>query len=82
MTIKLKLLGGGITISLLLVAVLILTFFSFGSLSGGFNDVVTKSATGVDNSRTTEKNITSADNTPAQISEGMLAVVDDINRTN
>ena len=82
MTIKLKLLGGGITISLLLVAVLMLTFFSFGSLSDGFNDVVTKSATGVDNSRTTENNINSADNNLAQISEGMLAVVDDINRTN
>ncbi len=82
MTIKLKLLGGGITISLLLLAVLILTFFSFGSLSGGFSDVVTKSATGVDNSRTTEENITLADNNLAQISEGMLAVVDDISRTN
>jgi len=81
-TIKLKLLGGGITISLLLLAVLILTFFSFGSLSGGFSDVVTKSATGVDNSRTTEENITLADNNLAQISEGMLAVVDDISRTN
>lgn len=82
MTIKLKLLGGGITISLLLLAVLILTFFSFGSLSGGFSDVVTKSATGVDNSRTTEENITLADNNLAQISAGMLAVVDDISRTN
>ncbi len=82
MTIKLKLLGGGITISLLLLAVLLLAVFAFGSLSGGFAEVVDKSATGVDNSRTTETNIVAADEKLSQISDGMLAVVDDINNTN
>ncbi len=82
MTIKLKLLGGGITISLLLLAVLALAVFAFGSLSGGFADVVEKSATGVDNSRTTEANIVAADEKLSRISDGMLAVVDDINNTN
>ncbi|MEN8177501.1 MAG: methyl-accepting chemotaxis protein [Pseudomonadota bacterium] len=82
MTIKLKLLGGGLTISLLLTAVLVLAVYSFSSLSGGFYDVVTKSATGVDNSRTTENNIVMADNDLSRISDGMLAVAEDIHQTN
>ncbi|MEN8166919.1 MAG: methyl-accepting chemotaxis protein, partial [Pseudomonadota bacterium] len=59
-----------------------LAVYSFSSLSGGFYDVVTKSATGVDNSRTTENNIVMADNDLSRISDGMLAVVEDIHRTN
>ena len=82
MTIKMKLLGGGITISLLLAAVLVLTIFSFGDLNGGFIDVVKMSAAGVDNSTITEQNIIKANNNLSEISQGMLAVVDDIQRTN
>jgi methyl-accepting chemotaxis protein len=82
MTIKAKLLGGGIMISLLLIAVLILAVLSFSSLNGGFAEVVKKSATGVDNSRNTQSHLAEADNNLSRISEGMLAVVDDIQRTN
>lgn len=82
MTIKTKLLGGGALISLLLIGVLGLTVYTFGSLSGGFAAVVAKSATGVQNSQTTERNIVRADSDLSEISSGMLAVVDDINNTN
>jgi methyl-accepting chemotaxis protein len=82
MTIKMKLLGGGITIGLLLAAVLLLAIFSFRSLSGGFTDVVEMSASGVENSTSTEQNIIKANNNLTDISDGMLAVVDDIHRTN
>ena len=82
MTIKSTLLGGGFTISLLLTAALALALFSFNSLNGGFSSVVEKSETGVKNSRTTENNILAADEDLAKVSEGMLAVVDDIHRTN
>ena len=82
MTIKQRMLGGGIVISVLLACVLALTIFSFTSLSGEFSQVVEKSTTGVANSRTTEASIVKADGNLSQISGDMLAVVDDINRTN
>lgn len=75
-------LGGGIVISILLACVLALTTFSFSNLSSGFSQVVEKSATGVKNSRSAESSLTRADNGLSQISGDMLAVVDDINRTN
>ena len=82
MTIRAKLLGGGITISLLLGLVLALAVLSFSRLSGGFTEVVQKSTTGVDNSIATEANINTADKSLATVSAGMLALVDDINQTN
>jgi methyl-accepting chemotaxis protein len=82
MTIKMKLLGGGLSISLLLVAVLLITVVSFGNLSGGFSEVVSKSATGVENSSTTANSITAANENLTQISGGMLAIVDDIQKAN
>lgn len=82
MTIKQKMLGGGIIISILLACVLTLTIFSFTNLSSGFSQVVEKSATGVTNSRATESSLMKADSHLSQISGEMLAVVDNINRTN
>ncbi len=82
MTIKFKLLGGGLTISLLLTAVLALALFSFNSLDGGFSQVVEKSQAGVANSHTTEGSIVAADKRLSHVSEGMLSVVEDIHRTN
>ncbi|MCF6356128.1 MAG: methyl-accepting chemotaxis protein [Candidatus Polarisedimenticolaceae bacterium] len=82
MTIKQKMLGGGIVISILLACVLMLTIFSFTNLSSGFSQVVEKSATGVTNSRATESSLVKADRHLSQVSGEMLAVVDDINRTN
>ncbi len=82
MTIKMKLLGGGLSISLLLVAVLLITLVSFGNLNGGFSEVVSKSATGVENSNTTANSVTAANENLTQISGGMLAIVDDIQKAN
>ncbi len=82
MTIKQRMLGGGIVISILLACVLALTIFSFTNLGKGFSQVVEKSTTGVRNSRSTESSIVKADSDLSQISGDMLAVVDDINRTN
>ncbi len=82
MSIRLKLLGGGLIISILLVAALALTIYSFTSLSGGFSDVVEKSATGVNNSRSTASSLVRADKNLLQVSTGILTVVDDINKTN
>jgi len=82
MTIKQRMLGGGIIISILLACVLTLTIFSFTNLSKGFSQVVEKSTTGVKNSRSTESSIVKADGDLSQISGDMLAVVDDIDRTN
>ncbi len=82
MSIKLRLLSGGLIISILLIAALMLTIYSFTSLSGGFSDVVDKSATGVNNSRSTASSLAKADKNLAQVSKGMLLVVDDINKTN
>lgn len=75
-------LGGGIVISILLACVLALTIFSFTNLSGGFLQVVEKSTTGVENSRSTETSIVKANGHLSQISTDMLAVVDNIHRTN
>ncbi len=82
MTIRTKLLGGGLAISLLLVAVLILEVYAFGSLSGGFSEVVNKSATGVENSRSSEASVVAANDSLSALSNDMLALVDDIHRTN
>ncbi len=82
MTIRMKLLGGGITISLLLGFVLALAVYSFDSLSGGFSEVVQKSTTGVDNSLSTETSINGAGKSLSNVSTGMLAIVEDINQTN
>jgi len=82
MSIKLKLLGGGIIISVLLAIVFVLAIYSFGNLSAGFAEVVDKSATGVNNSQSTQTNLAAADQSLSQVSESMLGVVDDINKTN
>jgi len=80
MTIKMKLIGGGIAIGSLLGAALVLTLYSFTMLSGGFSEVVKNSASGVENSLITEQRIAHVDQNLEQVSSGMLAVVDDINR--
>ncbi len=82
MTIRMKLLGGGITVSLLLGLVLALAVYSFDSLSGGFSEVVQKSTTGVDNSLSAETSISGAGKNLSNVSTGMLTLVEDINQTN
>ncbi|MDJ0805645.1 MAG: methyl-accepting chemotaxis protein [Gammaproteobacteria bacterium] len=82
MSIRMKLLGGGIFLSLLLIAVLTLALFSFDSLHGGFSVVVQKSKTGVGNSRTTEDSITETGGHLTRISQDMHSLVDKIHQTN
>ncbi len=82
MTIKMKLLGGGITISLLLGMVLALVVYSFDSLNGGFSEVLNKSTTGVDNSLSAEGRVAIADGDLVKVSTGMLNLADEINKTN
>jgi len=82
MSIKYKLMGGGGFISLLLLVVLFLAVFSFNSLTKGFSQIVDRSNTGVENSTAAQKNITSADENLTSISNEMLALVDDISKTN
>ena len=82
MTIRLKLIAGGISISLFLAAVLAITISSFSSLSGGFLEIVGKSATGVNNSQITENSIVEADHHLTGITHQMLTTADDINSTN
>ena len=82
MTIRTKLLGGGVLVSLLLGLVLALTIFSFDGLSGGFIEVVEHASTGVDNSTASARNIAKSDESLAEVSTGMLELADDISRTN
>ena len=82
MSIRLKLIAGGVVISLLIAGVLAMTITSFGTLSEGLLEGVGKSVIGVDNSRSTEQSVIVADENLAQVSADMLAVVDDINETN
>jgi len=82
MTIKLKLLGGGMAVGVMLVAVLFLAIYSFGSLSNGFTDIVAKSDAGVSNAQSTEESLNKADISLTDISKGILGIADDINKTN
>jgi len=82
MTIKFKLLGGGIAIGLMLVTVLILAIYSFSSLGNGFTDIVSKSNIGVTNAQSTEASINTADHSLSDISSGILDIADQINKTN
>jgi methyl-accepting chemotaxis protein len=82
MTIRMKLLGGGVVVSLLLGLVLALTIFSFERLSGGFTEVVERSSTGVDNSTASAGYAARSDESLAKVSAGMLELADDISKTN
>ncbi len=82
MTIKFKLLGGGIAVGLMLVVVLVLTIYSFSNLSNGFTDIVSKSDIGVTNAQSTEASINKADTSLSNVSKSMLDIADQINKTN
>ena len=82
MTIKLKLTGGGIAIGIMLAIVFAIAVYSFSNLSSGFTEIVAKSDAGVNNAQTTEASIVKANSSLAQLSEGILGVADNINKTN
>ncbi len=82
MTIKFKLLAGGGLICLLIASVMALSWYTFAQLNAGFGDIVSRSDVGVSNSNATVGSIEQAGADLAQISSGMLAVGEDIGRTN
>jgi len=82
LTIRIKLLGEGIAICLLLLSVLILTLYSFNNLSGGFSEIISRSVTGVQNSQQSAAEIIEANKNLSDISSQMLDLVDNINSTN
>ncbi len=82
MTIKSKLLAGGVAISMALIAVLTLTLYTFGSLGDGFENIVIKSDASVIDSRNTEASIAMADESMSQITSDILLIADGINKSN
>lgn len=82
MTIRLKLISGGMTICLLLIAALALTVLSFGNLTGGFSEIISKSELGVENSQASETQLVKANSQLSTISTQMVDLVDNIQSTN
>ncbi|MCU7834729.1 MAG: HAMP domain-containing protein [gamma proteobacterium symbiont of Taylorina sp.] len=82
MTIKHKLLGGGIILSVMLVGLMIVSTLSFGTLGNGFIDIIKKSEIGVSNSTTTKSNISKVNQDLEKISKKMSKVADEISHTN
>jgi methyl-accepting chemotaxis protein len=82
MSIRLKLLGGGFAIGLLMALILAMSLYSFGSLSSGFASIVEQSAIGVDNSLTSSQSIARVDEHLGQVETRMLRVVNGIERSN
>ena len=82
LTIRAKLLGGGIAICLLLSAVLVITVYSFDNLTGGFSEIISSSETGVLNSKKSTNEIVNTNKHLSEISSQMLNLVDNINNTN
>ena len=82
MTIRAKLLGGGLTICLLLSAVLVLTVYSFDNLTTGFSNIIETSATGVTNAQNSEKGIANATLHLSETSSDMVTLLENINNTN
>ncbi len=78
MTIKSKLLSGGIAISLALIAVLSITLVTFNSLNEGFKDIVAKSDASVAASRKTNSSIALATEGMSHINKEMATVADGI----
>jgi len=78
MTIKTKLLSGGIAISLALIAVLFITLVTFDSLNEGFKDIVAKSDSSVAASKKTNSSIALATEGMSHINKDMATVADGI----
>jgi len=82
MTIKQKLLSGGLVLSLMIIFLLVVSIYSFGNLGKGFLQIIEKSAVGVTNSETTKSNISKVNKDLNVVTKNMLAVADEINQTN
>ncbi|MCB1751648.1 MAG: HAMP domain-containing protein [Gammaproteobacteria bacterium] len=82
MTIKFKMLGGGVAVSAMMIGALVLTLYFFANLTNGFEGIEKKAETGVDSAKATETRVVQADADLTSISAGMLGISDNINRTN
>jgi len=82
MTIKQKLLSGGLVLSLMIIVLLVVSIYSFGNLGKGFLQIIEKSAVGVTNSEATKSNISKVNKDLTVVTKNMLAVADEINQTN
>lgn len=81
-TIKTKLIGVAGLISVALIAVLVVSYFSFQDLKLGFSEVQQQSEKGVSSAQSTEQNIAEVDQNLTQMSQEMQTLVSDIQRTN
>lgn len=82
MTIKHKLLGGGLALSLMIITLLIASIYSFTSLGNGFVEIIDKSEIGVRNSETSKTNISGVNQDLGSVTTNIQTVSDEINRTN
>jgi len=82
MTIKHKLLGGGLVLSLMIILLLIASVYSFSTLGKGFLEIIDKSEIGVSNSETSKSNISGVNQDLTLVTKNMQAVADEINHTN
>lgn len=82
MTIKSKLLGSGLILSLMIAALLITSIYNFATLSRGFTEIIDKSKVGVTNSQKTKSNLSKASTDLLKVSKDMQAIGDEINQTN
>ncbi|MCB1908959.1 MAG: methyl-accepting chemotaxis protein [Rhodocyclaceae bacterium] len=82
MSIKLRLLIGGAATSLLMVIVLALSWGSFSRLGDGFETVVARAATGVDNSQVAAASVDKANGGMVRVSAQMNQLVDRIKLAN
>ncbi len=82
MKIKTKLILGGITIGLLLLATLVIARISFGNLNNGFGAIMEKAGSGVENAQIAESMIAESDESLTSLSGDMVQVAGDIAKTN
>ena len=82
MTIKIKLLGSGLILSLMIAVLLITSIYTFAALDDGFLEIIDKSKIGVSNSQKTKTNLSQASDDLLKVSKDMQSIGDEINQTN
>ncbi|MCP3850077.1 MAG: HAMP domain-containing protein [Gammaproteobacteria bacterium] len=82
MTIKNKLLGSGLALSLMIFALLITSIFTFSTLNSGFMKIIETSEIGVSNSKKTKTELSQASENLLIVSKEMKSIGDEINQTN
>ncbi|MBF0368897.1 MAG: HAMP domain-containing protein [Magnetococcales bacterium] len=82
MTIKHKLIGNGVLMSLLLGLVLALTVYFFNRLDAGFEMILNQAASGVQNAQQAESRISAADSGLSETSIRFANIAEGITQTN